>query len=104
VAAVGSGLAVAAEVLDQESAVSPVGAAYAVAVPLTAFLIVLAELHRRAGKRLSLGRRNLVKALGVLVVAASVVVVPLQVTVLLLGVYLGLCVADNGWAAARARA
>jgi low temperature requirement protein LtrA len=103
VAALGSGLAVGAEALEEGSAVSPTGAAYAVAVPLTVFLLVLAELHRRASRRLSLGRRNLVKALGVLVVATSVLVVPLQVTVLLVGVYLGLCVADNGWAAARAR-
>jgi low temperature requirement protein LtrA len=104
VAALGSGLTVGAEALDEGSSVSTVGAAYAVAVPLTVFLVVLAELHRRASSRLSLGRRNLAKALGVLVVAASVLIVPLQVTVLLLGVYLGLCVADNAWAAARAQA
>ncbi len=104
VGALGSGLAVAAETLGESTAASKVGAAYAVAVPLCVFLVVLTELHRRAGEGDDLGARNLVKALGVLVVAASALVVPLQVAVLLLGVYLGLCVADNAWTLSRARA
>ncbi len=104
VAALGSGLSVVAAVLDGRSSVPAVGAAYAVAVPVTVFLVVLAELHRRAGEGFSLEWRNLAKGWGVLVVAASAWLVPLQVTVLLMGAYVGLSVVDNAWAAARARA
>jgi low temperature requirement protein LtrA len=101
VAALGAGLSVAAEVLLHETSVPKVGASYAVAVPLTVFLVVLTELHRRASEGFSLAVRNQAKAAGVLVVAASAWFVPLPVAILLLGLYLGLSVADNALAAAR---
>jgi low temperature requirement protein LtrA len=103
VAALGAGLSVAAEVLLHESSVSKVGAAYAVAVPLTVFLVVLTELHRRAAEGFSLAMRNQAKAVAVLAVAASALVVPLPVAILLLGGYLGLFIIDTGLAAERGR-
>jgi low temperature requirement protein LtrA len=101
VAGLGAGLSVAAEVLEHRSDVSQTGAAFAVAVPVAVYLAVLTELHQRATDGFSLRVRNLVKAAGVLAVAASSVWVPLPLTILLMGLYFGASLVDNALAGDR---
>jgi len=104
VAALGSGLAVAAEVLGHESHLSAVGAAYAVAVPVCVYQLVLATLHSRISEGFSLLARSLAKALGVLLVAATAWVLPLAAVVLAMGLYQALGLVDHSWAGRRAAA
>jgi low temperature requirement protein LtrA len=104
VAALGSGLSVAAEVLGRQVHLSDVGAAYAVAVPVSVFLLVLTELHSRIAEGFTLRLRSWLKALGTLVVAALAWWWPLGWVVLLMGLYQALGLADHALAGRRAAA
>jgi low temperature requirement protein LtrA len=104
VAGLGAGLSVAAEVLGHESRLSAAGAAYAVAVPVSAYLLVLTELHTRIAEGFALRLRSWVKAVGVLAVAALAWWLPLSVVVLLMGAYQAISLADHTFAGRRAAA
>jgi low temperature requirement protein LtrA len=104
VAALGSGLSVAAEVLGHQVHLSDVAAAYAVAVPLSVFLLVLTELHARIAEGFTLRLRSWLKALGVCLVAALAWWWPLGWVVLLMGLYQAVGLADHAIAGRRAAA
>ncbi|MFL6101440.1 MAG: low temperature requirement protein A [Actinomycetales bacterium] len=104
VAALGAGLSVAAEVIGHDTHLSEVGAAYAVAVPVSVFSLVLTELHSRIAQGFTLRLRGWVKALGVLVVAALAWWLPLSAVVLLMGAYQAVSLADHTFAGRRAAA
>ncbi len=102
VAALGAGLAVAAEVADGGGEISAVNAAYCVAVPVAIYLLVLTELHQRATDGFSMRARSLVKSVGILVVAAAAIWVSLPLTVLLMGLYFAASLVDAALAGDRA--
>jgi low temperature requirement protein LtrA len=104
VAALGAGLSVAAEVLEHRSQLSEAAAAYAVAVPVSAYLLVLTELHSRIAEGFALRLRSWVKALGVLAVAAVAWWLPLSVVLLLMGGFQVASLADHTFAGRRAAA
>jgi low temperature requirement protein LtrA len=104
VAALGAGLSVAAEVLHHASHLSDAGAAYAVAVPVSVFFLVLTELHSRIAEGFTLRLRSWLKALGILVVAALAWWWPLAWVVLLMGLYEAVGLADHTIAGRRAAA
>jgi hypothetical protein len=62
---------------------------------------VLTGLHERVTDGFSLRVRSLVKAVGVLAVAASSWWIPLPLTILLMGLYFGLSLVDNALAVDR---
>ena len=102
VAALGAGLSVVAEVLHHEAHLSEVGAAFAVAIPVCVFHLVLTTLHSRIAEGFTLRARSILKALGVLVVAATAWWLPLSVVVLLMGLYQALGLVDHTIAGRRA--
>ncbi len=102
VAALGAGLSVAAEVMVHEGHLSAPGAAFAVAVPLAVFSATLTELQARVSEGFSLRARSTAKGLGVLAVAALSWWVSLPVTILAMGLYFGLALADSAVAGDRA--
>jgi low temperature requirement protein LtrA len=104
VAAIGAGLSVAAEVLDHTSHLSEVGAAFAVAVPVSLFHLVLTELHSRIAEGFTLRLRSWLKALGILAVAALAWRWPLAWVLLLMGLYQAIGLADHTIAGQRAAA
>jgi low temperature requirement protein LtrA len=104
VAGLGAGLSVAAEVLEHQSQLSEAAAAYAVAVPVSAYLLVLTELHSRIAEGFALRLRSWVKALGVLAVAALAWWWPLSAVLLLMGGFQAASLADHTFAGRRAAA
>jgi low temperature requirement protein LtrA len=101
VAGLGAGLAVAAEALEHQGELSDVGAAFAVAIPVAVYLVVLTELHERVTDGFSLRVRSLVKAVGILAVAALAGWLSLPVTILLMGLCFSASLADNAFAGDR---
>ena len=95
VAGLGAGLAVVAEVIEGESHISAVGAAYTVAIPIAVYSVMLAELHHRVTGAFALRVRYIVKSLVLLFVPLLAVVVSLPWVLLLLGLYVGVSLADN---------
>jgi low temperature requirement protein LtrA len=104
VAGIGAGLSVAAEQLAHESHLSEVGAAFAVAVPVSVFSLVLSLLHSRIAEGFSLRARSISKALGVLAVAALAWWLPLAPVLLVMGLYQALGLVDHTVAGRRAAA
>jgi low temperature requirement protein LtrA len=102
VAALGAGLSVVAEVLHHAAHLSEVGAAFAVAIPVCVFYLMLTLLHSRIAEGFTLLARSILKALGVLVVAATAWWLPLSAVVLLMGLYQGLGLVDHTIAGRRA--
>jgi low temperature requirement protein LtrA len=104
VAALGAGLSVAAEVLAHESHLSEVGAAYAVAVPVCVYYLVLTMLHSQIAEGFSLLSRSIAKSLGVLVLAALAWWLPLPIVLLAMGLFQALGLVDHTIAGRRAAA
>jgi low temperature requirement protein LtrA len=102
VAALGAGLSVAAEELAHEAHLSAMGAAYAVAVPVCVYSLVLTLLHSHIAEGFTLRARSTAKALGALVVAALAGWLPLWLVLLLLGLYQGVGLVDHTIAGRRA--
>jgi low temperature requirement protein LtrA len=101
VAGIGAGLAVAAEVVQGRGDVSTQAAAFAVAIPVTVFLIVLTELHEKVSDGFELRVRSQVKSVVILLIAATSWWLSLPVVILLMGLYVAASLADNAVVAAR---
>ncbi len=92
-AALGAGLQVAAEVVSRKpSGLGPVGAAFAVALPVAVYLAVVGVLQTRVNPERPVALRFLAAALLVLVAAAASAALPLPVAILAMAAVLGLLV------------
>ena len=87
-AALGAGLQVAAVVSADGGHPGNLGAAYAVAVPVACYLLVRGLLHTRLDPARPLLVASLIKAGAVLAAAATAAVLPLEASVLLIGLAL----------------
>jgi low temperature requirement protein LtrA len=101
-AALGAGLEVAAETIEHATELGEVGAAFAVAVPVAIYLLVVGALQTRMNPGQPVAARFAVVAVLVLLAAAGAAVIGLPAAVLVMGLLVTVLISIDVFAAQRA--